>query len=236
MTTVSPPTTVWTMMPGWGIATNLLPPEILAKRRVRVLRKRVIGALLAVMVVGGAGYGYAYHRVSQASSQLASVQAQTAAQNAEVNRHTGVVTLQSEQNAIRSQLRTLTAKNVDVAAVSTAIVQALPAGATLSALSTTISVGTPAAPVAAPTATNPLDTAGRTQVGTVALTGQARSLDDVARYAAALARVHGVAAAYPTSEQGSPKAGIEFAIQVTLDDALLPQLPTPAPASPTGGK
>ena len=239
MTTVVRPvdaaTPIWNTMPGWGISTNLLPPEVLAQRRVRKIRKTVFAAA-AVVVVGSAGlYGYASYQSSDASTGLEQAQSQTAAAIAQQNKYNAVVTVQSEQGQIEGKLATLMAKDVNVAKLLRAVLLAVPSGASLSQLAAILNTGTTTTGSAGPATAggDVLDASGHAHIGSIAIGGQTRSMTDVAKFATALTALPGVAAAYPTSQQATGNF-VQFTIQVTLNDQLI-SAPVPATTTPTGG-
>ena len=51
MTMTSPPVQLWSAMPGWGIAADLTPPEIINARQLKLLRKLLGGGLVALLVL-----------------------------------------------------------------------------------------------------------------------------------------------------------------------------------------
>ena len=69
MTTISSPTQVWNTMPGWGIVADLTPPELIASRRLAVIRKALLSGLIFLTVLLLCGYGYAYRTKHVASSR-----------------------------------------------------------------------------------------------------------------------------------------------------------------------
>ena len=46
-------------MPGWGIVADLTPPELIAARGLRVLRKRIVAALVVIVLLCAGGYVWA---------------------------------------------------------------------------------------------------------------------------------------------------------------------------------
>ena len=50
MTATPPPAQLWSTMPGWGIAADLTPPELINSRALKTLRKW-LGAGLVVLLL-----------------------------------------------------------------------------------------------------------------------------------------------------------------------------------------
>jgi hypothetical protein len=219
--TLTPPATpvpeLWNSMPGWGIVTNLLPPEILAARRVKVLRKFVIMALAGVLVLGAVGFGYGYWQKGKASSALGAEQARTTELMSEQAKYGEVVKIQGDVAEVQGQLGTLLADDVDFTKLMTAVERAQPRGGSITQLTVTLTVGT--ATAAAPGA-DILDSSGRTHIGSIALTGDAPTMTAAAGYVTALSKIPGIVSVYPTSQQSNGKV-VQYTIDVSLTDQLL---------------
>ena len=56
MTTHAQPNQPWSSMPGWGIVADLTPPELIASRHLKVLRKWIVLGLVVLVVACVAGY------------------------------------------------------------------------------------------------------------------------------------------------------------------------------------
>lgn len=220
MTTMQP-RELWSTMPGWGIVANLIPPEVLQARRVRAIRKLVAYALVALVLLAGVGYGYAWYRSQQAADTLSAEQSRTTALLAQQKRYADVTVLQSSVAGVRTELSTLLASDVDMAALTTAILKQLPAGASVSQLAVTM------APTAGrqatanmSTGTGTLDTSGRTHIGLVSMTGQAVRVADVSTLVDRLSTLPGFIDPYPTANTTNDK-GTLFTVQFSIDDRLL---------------
>jgi hypothetical protein len=224
--TMAPPTSkeVWNSMPGWGIVANLLPPEIIAARRIRVLRKRIVTALIAVVVLCIAGYGYAFWQAHTASSALDVERQATARLVQEQRRYAPVVKIQGSIALVNKQVSSLMGSDVDFAKLMSSIVKQEPAGLTLSQLSVTIDSGTAkggsSGGAAGGTAGGVLDTSGRKHIGSIVLTGQAASVGQVADFVDKLSAVPGLVGVLPTSQQGGA-TGVQFSVQLIPTDQVL---------------
>ena len=56
MTTHAQPNQPWNGMPGWGIVADLTPPELIASRHLKVLRKWIVLGLVVLVLACVAGY------------------------------------------------------------------------------------------------------------------------------------------------------------------------------------
>jgi hypothetical protein len=207
-------------MPGWGIAADLTPPEILTARRARTVRRLVLVALVGVLVLCAGASVLAVLHTGSASSALDAEQAQTASLRAQQQRYAEVIRVQGSLGSVRAQLGSLLADDVDFGALASAVDGARPTAVRLSQVTAVLTlVAGPGAP-AAPSGLGSLDSSGRRHLGNLTITGTAGSLSDVARYTDRLAAVRGAVAANPVSEQRTA-GGVHFTIELSLTDALL---------------
>ena len=242
---VETPAQLWNSMPGWGITANLLPPEVIAGRRLTVVRKVIVGALAAVVVLAAGGYVYAYLQQRSANSDLSAAKAKTASLVAEQQRYSQVVTLTGTITDIKGQLATLMAADVDTTKLLNALVARLPHGAAVTQLQLSLdaageqtSTTTSSSSSSSTQGGGALDTSGQPHIGSLTVTGTAGSLSDIAAYLNQLATLPGVVGVYPTSQgKNSSGPGAQFTIQMTLTDELLTHRydQTVAAAAP-GGK
>ncbi len=233
MTTMQP-RELWSTMPGWGIVANLIPPEVLQARRVRAIRKLVAFALCLLVLLAGAGYGFAFYRSHQAETSLAAEQSRTSQLMAQQRQYADVTRIEGSVATIRGQLAGLLGTDVDVPALLSSILRQLPAGATVSQLAVTMDTHTTQLPNAAAGAS--LDTSGHPHIGAITLSGQATRVSDVSILVDRLAAVPGLVDPYPTSNTANEK-GTQFTIQFSINDTLLShRYNTASPNSTVGGK
>jgi Tfp pilus assembly protein PilN len=214
-------TELWRTMPGWGITANLLPPEIVAARRARVLRKIVIFVLAGVVLLGAAGYFLAYKQKQDASSDLAAAEAQTAQLHVQQHKYDEVVQITGEVAQVKSKISTLFTTDVDFPQLLNELVAQAPKSGGITQLAVALQGG-PTVSGQATSSSQPtvaLDPSGQVPVGNVTITGTARSMSDVAAYVNALAHVPGVIYVYPTSQQ-TDAGTVTYALALTLTDAV----------------
>lgn len=215
----TPGTSLWAVVPGWGIAADLTPPELIAGRHLRRVRRRVIIGLLVLVLLCGLGYVAASLQSASAAAALADEQSRTAALQVEARKYGDVTQVQGRITASEGQVARLLAQDVDLGALLGTLRDRLPAGMTINQLGATVNVAEPGAAGAATTAVT-LDSTGSTAIGQITLQGSATSLDELPTFLDQLAGVDGLVAPLPLTNASSD-TGITYSLQVTMTDALL---------------
>lgn len=201
----------WTTMPGWGIVADLTPPELIAARGLRTLRRLLVLALVLVVLLCVAGYVFARSSDNTAHDQLDTANAQTVQLTSERNKYAVVTQVQDATQSIRAELATLFASDIDAAVVLAQIQGALPKGMSFTSITfspTTASVGT-----------DPSDPT-LVQVGTITISGTSTGLNDLPLYAAALGRLKGFTDIIPTSNSKGSKS-VSWTVTAGLTSDLL---------------
>ncbi|WP_127782040.1 hypothetical protein [Rhodococcus sp. X156] len=212
---------IWTALPGWGIVADLMPPEVLAQRRVHVIRRRVSVAMAGVLGVCVLGLVFGMFQKHQASENLADVQAQTSQLLVKQNNYADVVRIQADVAQVEQQLPVLLADDVSHAALLEQLRAKLPDSMAINQLEITVDTGKSAATGGAQASdTASLDASGQKHIGTVTIGGTGRTLADLATYVDALRTVPGVVEPYPLSNKAAAP-GTQFSLQLTLTDVLL---------------
>ncbi|WP_375496746.1 hypothetical protein [uncultured Jatrophihabitans sp.] len=205
---------LWASMPGWGIVADLTPPELVAARSLRVLRKQLAAALALVVLLCAAGYVWAARQTSAAEDQLAASQVTTARLNAENAKYSDVVNLQSATSAITNQLSTLMSTDVDVAGFIERMRAAAPAGTTFTSVALTFNAAAGATSAGTVGGTAPA-------IGTLSLSGVSRRMVDVASYVTALQGLAGVVNVIPSTNSATKSGGrATWSITAQLTDKL----------------
>jgi hypothetical protein len=218
MTTIERPATLWSTMPGWGIVANLTPPELIATRKLKTIRKALVAGFVLLLVIGVACYSLAVLANRSAASDLAGEQSRTTQLLAQQHKYQRSVQVQGSITQVQGQLAGLLTYDVDHAALVKEIRAKLPANMTISQLTITIDAGSGTTP--APSGGGSLDASGSTHIGTVALAGNEQRIGDVATYVNALASVPGVVTPYPGSSTVTETA-VRWSAQLTLTADLL---------------
>lgn len=209
-------------LPGWGIAANLMPPELANARQLKFLQRLMAAGLLALLVICAGGYYLAESENSSASADLVAVADRTTQLQAESRSYSDVVAIQAEVRQIRDRISRLLGGDVDVAALMGELRAALPETMTIDQETITISPAG-AAGADSGSATGGLETSGLPRVGTVTITGTGQTLDDLPDYVDRLQRVPGLVEVLPlanTASGGDPPR-TQFSISIGLTDELL---------------
>src|SRR6478735_7467284 len=101
--TVEQPT-LWSSMPGWGIAADLIPPELVKARRLKVLRKLLAAGIVALLAIGAGGQYLAARESASAAADLASAQERTAELQGVGLGYSDVVEIQGSVSQIKTQI------------------------------------------------------------------------------------------------------------------------------------
>jgi hypothetical protein len=207
-------------MPGWGLAADLIPPEILTARRANAVRRLVLVALAGVLVLCAAASVLAFRHTAAASSALQAEQARSASLRGQQHRYTPVIQVQGSLGSVRAQLATLLADDVDFGALAAAVDGARPSGVRLSQVTAVLTVTAAPGVAAAPSGLGSLENSGRKHLGSLTITGTAGSMPQIAEYTDRLGRIRGSVAANPVSQQRTA-GGVQFTIELSLTDSLL---------------
>jgi hypothetical protein len=219
-TALSRPTELWNAMPGWGIVADLTPPELTNSRQLKVLRKLLATALVALLVLCLAGYVLASRKQSAAASALASVQARTTLLTSDAGTYAGITRIQGTMKEVQTKIATLMGGDVDLATLIARIRSSLPTTMTIKQESITLSLAAVASAGAANSASGGLDTSGRAHIGTISLSGTGRTLDDLSAFVDTLTVIPGVVDVMPVSNV-TDKTGMTYGVSLNLTDALL---------------
>ena len=189
MTTSAPPAQLWSTMPGWGIAADLTPPELINAREIQSLRKWLAAALVLLLVACAGGYVAASVRHSAADSALNRVQSQTTQLQAGVRTYAGVTQIQGDVTQIQAQIATLMGSDIDLVKLMGWFRSALPAPMTIGSEAITVT----------PNGGSTTSTSGLATIAAVTISGTGRALDNLAAYLENLAKIPGVVNVNPTT-------------------------------------
>jgi Tfp pilus assembly protein PilN len=201
------------------IVAHLLPDEIIAARRGRKVRARVIVVLVVVAVLIGSWYAVAAIKATNAQNNLDDITAEAQALQRKQSKYAEVIKVQADTTAITGHLSTLLAEDLRWSTLlgtlrSTGTSSAIEITAVSGALSSS-TAGAGATP------TDRLPTTGmQAIVGTLTVTGQAPDKISVARYVDALTAVKGLANPYLTSASEVEKK-VQFSLQIDITAGAL---------------
>jgi hypothetical protein len=220
------------------IAAHLLPDEVIAARRGRKVRGRVIVILVVFAVLVGSWYALAALNATTAQNDLDDVTAEAQALQRSQGKYAEVIKVQADTTTITGQLSTLLAEDLRWSTLlgtlrSTGASSAIEITAVSGALSSSTAGG-------GATPTDRLPTSSKQPiVGTLTVTGQAPDKISVARYVDALAKVKVLTNPYLTSAAEVEKK-VQFSLQIDITaDALGGRFAPKTTASATttpGGK
>jgi Tfp pilus assembly protein PilN len=206
-----------------AVRANLMPHEVISARSADRMRQRVIVGLAGLVVVLVAVYLASWFQTHSAKDKLASLQTQGATLQNQTIAFGPLVTAQSQTASIQSQLQQLMVGDLSWHDMLTTLRAKAPNGVTLNQIGGTITSGAAGANGAAGTTGGgygALNQSGQLQVGTLTLTGTARSKTDVANYVDSLGKVKGLASPFPNSVTSSAGA-VTFNLTVLITAVAL---------------
>ncbi|PJJ73244.1 hypothetical protein CLV46_2830 [Diaminobutyricimonas aerilata] len=199
---------------GGSPRVDLLPVEIRERERDKVVRRwMIIGAALAVIVVGGA-YGLFSFVALQVQSELQLAQARTDDLLTQQLQYTDVRVVENELAVSRAAARVGTATEIDWTAYVAAATAALPAGATITGVS--VEGASPLESLTQPTV--PL---GAGRIATMQLTASFGGVPDYATWLGNLAGMLGASEVMPNGLTQDENGLVGIATVSLTRDALV---------------
>lgn len=232
--TLERPTSTWQTRPGWGIAVDLTPGEVVQARHLRVL-KRLIGLALVVLVALCVGVVLMVQDSrSTAQGSYDDAQLRTSQLTSEAQQYAVLTTMQRVIDQTKAQASILMTQDVDFVNLMARIRTALPPELTLSNAAVVLSPPVPA-PVAVEGATPTPAPTGPQIIGTVTLAGTGDKIRQVTPFVSVLNHLRGVVDVIPTSISKNDE-GMQFTLTMNITDELYthrydaPAAPAPAAA------
>jgi type IV pilus assembly protein PilN len=210
--TVAPASTrvQWTPV----VRVNLLPPEIFEERRFRRTQRML--ALAVLLVVAGAGVVvyFAQHRVTEARSNLADVQARVGRLQSEKAKYDEVPKVIAEVHSADAARASAMSSDIVWYRYLDQLVQAMPPGVSFQSVS--LAVAASSAPAGGSTALTP------TGIGTLQLNGDAPDYQSVASWLESVVTVRGLAGAQlSTAAKNATDGTVSYTESVVITpDAL----------------
>ena len=202
------------------VFANLMPDEIVAKRRGRSMQRRVVLGLAFVLVLLIAGYGFSWLQTHTANDELSSAQAKAVALAEQQAKFAPLVNAQQQADDIQEILGSLMAGDLQWSRLLQNIRGEADGGVAVSAVTGNVTIAATAPAAGTSGGLSVLNETGQAEVGSLTITGTAPSKNAVAQFVDRLATVHGLTAAFPasvTSESGT----ITFSVNVLLTSDVL---------------
>lgn len=218
--------TAATATPVATVRANLMPPDVVGKRRLTWLRRRLAFALVALLLLVGAGYGFARQQTSASQDELDAARQQTVQLQNRVSGFSAIVQTQAQIAQLRSQLASVMTSDVQWTTLLASIDSAAPAGLVVTQISGNLDDGTDSSAAGAGSGATTALPAGVTSAGKLDLTGTARDYRSVATYVDALGRIRGLIRVDPGSASAAGSE-VSFAISVELSSQVFSGRYTP---------
>lgn len=227
------PATAWQGHPGWGIAVDLTPREVLVSRRLRV-HQRLIGLALVLVLLACAGVSLlVLAERSTAQRDYDRELARTGQLAAEAEQYAVITTMQSVTAQVQATLATVLVQDLDFVNLMAFVSAARPPGLSVTSEAVLLSPpvvvpeAVPAAPDAAPDAaadpavpaTPAVPAAAPVIVGSVTISGSGPDISLINPFVTRLNRIRGVVDVVPTSVTQS-ETGMDYTITLNITDEL----------------
>jgi hypothetical protein len=212
---------LWETRPGWGIAVDLTPIEVVNTRKVRSLKKMIVALLGLVLVLCFGATAKTILDKVDAQDSYDAAQASTATLQSQATQYEDVTAMQTTIAQLGAQVSTLMANDVDFVNLMARIRTALPPGVTIDNESVALALQPAAA--AADAATDPAATAAADPaapgaiIGTVTLSGSGTAIKDLSAFVANLIRLKGVVDVVPTSTTKT-ESGMDYSLSLNVTD------------------
>ena len=223
------------------IAANLLPPEISMSRRVRKVRRIVVVALAVFAALLVLWYLATTWQTAAARRDLSRAEQAAERLVRQQRAYSQVVAVQAQSQAIRNQLASLLATDMQWSALLNSLQKAAPRGVRLTGITSAIeaqtasSGGGTTAAGGGTTAGQLPNPSGAKSIGAITITGSSATKAAVAAYVDALAKVKGVET--PVLGALTEQSGtLQFTVKVNITKSILggrytPKKPAAAPGA-----
>lgn len=194
---------------------NLLPPEVFARRAVRRVQRSGAAAAAGALVLVAAAWGVGSAQQGAEQERLDAANARVQALQAEQAKYAAAPEVIKQVELAKTARAQALGQDVAWYSYVDSLTRALPAGAWLAEVQTTL---TPAGAVA----TTGTPVSPGTAIGSVSISAKSLTYEDVAAYLDALAGVPGVSGAYLTASTqddatGTPVVTFSVTAEVTSD-------------------
>lgn len=212
---------LWNSLPGWGIAADLTPPELINSRQLSTLRKLMAAGLVLLLLVCAGGYYLAAREKADARVDMDAAQSRTKELQRVGDSYSSVVAIQGSVKQVQAQVTQVMGADVDLVALLVILESNLPKTMVIKQESITINtvgvVGATGVP-----AGSSLDTSGLPRIGTITMSGTGQALDDLSDYIDRLEVVPGLVDVVPISNTASAATPeTQFSLTIGLTNALL---------------
>jgi Tfp pilus assembly protein PilN len=195
---------------------NLLPPEILARRKFRKVRIRLAFVVVLTVLVASGAVAWSIRDVSAAQTELDATAARTVTLRQTENKYSEVPHVLAQVEAVKTARQRALATDVLWYRFLTDVSNATPANVSLQTLTIALNGETDAA-----ASSDALTPSG---IGTVTIVGTAATINDVAAWMDAVVRVHGIDASTlksATRDTGSTSSQVSFSATVVVTSQAL---------------
>jgi type II secretory pathway pseudopilin PulG len=193
---------------------HLLPPEVTARKKLGLIKRRLLMVAIAVVAIAAVAYGVAVVSLTTAQGQLQDARTATAQLLVQQATYGEVSKVQNDINAIKAAQKTATAKEILWAPYISQVQASLPAGAEIQSftgglnVTSTSTIATPAVPLQA------------SHIASITMTASMPQAD-IAGWLNVLPKIKGFIQVTPGSVAVNPKGGYIVGVTILMDSHAL---------------
>lgn len=207
-----------------AVFADLMPDEVLAGRRGRAMKRRVLIGLAAVVLLLTAGYAFSWVQTHNAEGDLSSTQGQAKALLHRQQEFTPLVNAQDQSAQIQQTLGKLMTGDLQWSKLLDSVRNTANNGIAITAVTGDVNgAGAPSGGASIASGADGLgvlNQTGQVQVGTLTIAGTAHDKNSVAAFVDRLGKLRGLAAAFPASVM-TATGGLTFSVNVILTSEAL---------------
>ncbi|MDT4913829.1 MAG: hypothetical protein QOC66_2957 [Pseudonocardiales bacterium] len=216
------------------VFADLMPDEVLAGRRGRAMKRRVLIGLVSVVLLLTAGYAFSWVQTHNAEGDLSAAQARAAGLVHRQQDFTPLVKAQAESTQIQQTLAKLMTGDLQWSKLLESIRNTAQSGVGITGVTGDVTAGAATAGGApTPDGLSVLNQTGEVQVGLLTINGTASDKNAVAAFVDRLGKLRGLAAAFPASVT-TTTGKVTFSVNVILTSKALGGRYAVKPATPGG--
>jgi hypothetical protein len=204
---------VWQTRPGWGIAVDLTPGEVVNARRVGVLKKVIIAGLVLVLALCAVATYLTLDDEWAARDAYNSEQARTADMQRELAQYSDITLMETTVTQIRSEIAVLMKDDVDYVNLMAKVRARAPKDVSITNIAILLASANGVPPAASGVAGGPA------VIGTATISGRSSSISALSPYVKSLSMLRGVDEVVPTSNTKT-ELGVEYTLSMNITDEL----------------
>jgi Tfp pilus assembly protein PilN len=206
-----------------ALSADLLPPEIVQRRRIVRIRLIVLASIGAVLVLLAGWFALSTWQVGRQEDKLAATETEAIGLRTQQRQYSELINAQTQSTKIDNQLATLLKTDVQWATLTARLRAAAPRGLELTAVAVALTDPTTQGATgnsATTTASGLPSSDGKTPIGSLTISGTSTTKTAIASYVDAVSKVSGIGNVL-LSGVTDQEDGSDFTLRADLSPTLL---------------